>query len=77
MLHDVRTIETCSFESTFILDRIHFTPCHTEAVLIYCESHFYDLLSSSLRELTLSAKTAAFVEITCQTFCSYEVAFLF
>jgi len=28
-------------------------------------------------ELTLSAKIAAFVEITRQTFCSYTVAFLF
>jgi len=37
--------------------------------LIYCESHFY--------ELTLSAKTVAFVEITRQTSCSYAIAFLF
>jgi len=66
-----------SFETTFILDLIHFTPCHSEAVLIYCESHFYDLPSTSLRELTLSAKTVAFLEITCQTFCSHAVAFLF
>jgi len=28
-------------------------------------------------ELTLSAKTVAFVEITRQTFCSYAVAFFF
>jgi len=28
-------------------------------------------------ELTSSAKTVAFVEITRQTFCSYAVAFLF
>jgi len=28
-------------------------------------------------ERTLSAKTVAFVVITCQTFCSYTVAFLF
>jgi len=66
-----------SFETTFILDHIHFTPCQSEAVLICCESHFYDLPSTSLRELTLSTKTVAFLEITCQTFCSYAVAFLF
>jgi len=30
-------------------------PCQSEAVLIYCESHFYDLPSTSLRDLTLSA----------------------
>jgi len=65
------------FETTFILDHIHFTPCQSEAVLIYCESRFYDLPSTFLRDLTLSAKTVAFVEITCQTFCSYSVAFLF
>jgi len=66
-----------SFETTLILDHIHFTPCQSEAVLIYCESHFYDLSSTSSRELTLYAKTLAFVEITCQAFCSYAVAFLF
>jgi len=66
-----------SFETTFILDHIHFTPCQSEAVLIYCKTNFYDLPSTSLRDLTLSAKTLAFVEITCQTFCSYAVAFLF
>jgi len=54
-----------SFETTVILDHIHFTPCQSEVVLIYCESHFYDLPSNSLLDLTLSAKTVAFVEITC------------
>jgi len=72
-----------SFDTTIILgphsflEHIHFTSCHSEAVVIYCESHFYDLPSTFLRDLTLSAKTVAFAEITCQTFCSYAVAFLF
>jgi len=44
-----------SFETTFILDtitwdHIYFTPRQSEAVLIYCESRFYDLPSTSLRE---------------------------
>jgi len=40
-------------------------------------AHFYDLPSTSLRSLTLSAKTVAFVEFTYQAFCSYAVAFFF
>jgi len=74
---DLIRLRPRSFQTTFILDHIHFTPCQSEAVLIYCKSHFYDPPSTSLRDLTLSAKTVAFVEIMCQTFCSYAVAFLF
>jgi len=47
--------------------------------LIYRELHVYDLPSTSSRDVTLSATVnqSAFVEITCQTFCSYAVALLF
>ena len=53
-----------SFETRFVWDQfilyhIHFTPCQSEAVLNYWESHFYDLPSTSL-----------LLKITCQTFCS-------
>ena len=71
-----------SYETTIVLDHIHlrshsFYAMSHWTVLIYCESHFYDLPSTSLWDLTLSAETVAFVKITCQTFCSYAVAFLF
>jgi len=73
-----------SFETTFILDHIHFRSlilCHVKEKLFWftvCKPHFYDLPSTSLtRDLTLSAKTVAFVEVTCQTICSYSIAFLF
>ena len=39
-----------SFETTFVWDHIHFTPRWSEADLIYCESHFYDLPFTYLRE---------------------------
>ena len=44
-----------SFETTFIWDHIHLRPHsfasrQSEAVLSYCESDFYDLPSTSLRE---------------------------
>jgi len=61
--------------TTFILDHTHFTPCHSEPVLLSCESHFYDVPSTSLWDLTLSAKTVAFVEITCQTFAHTQLHF--
>ena len=42
----------------------------------YCHSKNFSKFCKSLK-LTLSAKTVAFVKITCQTFCSYAGLFLF
>jgi len=71
------TLDTAVIWDHIHLNNINFTPCQSEAVFIYYESHFHDLPSTFLRTFTLSAKTVVFVEITSQMFFLYAVTFLF